>query len=45
MDGEDRFDARQLFRALTEHDVQYVTIGGIAVQAHGGQRLTRALTS
>lgn len=35
-----RFDARELFRVLNEHEVDYVTIGGIAVQAHGGQRVT-----
>jgi hypothetical protein len=38
-----RFDARELFRALARHDVEYVTIGGIAVQAYGGQRLTQDL--
>lgn len=38
-----RFDARELFAALTRHDVAYVTIGGIAIQAHGGQRLTQDL--
>lgn len=32
-----------MFRALADHDVEYVTIGGIAVQAHGGQRMTRDL--
>jgi hypothetical protein len=37
------FDARELFRALANHDVEYVTIGGIAIQAHGGQRLTQDL--
>lgn len=37
------FDARELFRALARHDVEYVTIGGIAVQAYGGQRLTQDL--
>jgi hypothetical protein len=37
------FDARELFRALSHHDVEYVTIGGIAIQAHGGQRLTQDL--
>lgn len=37
------FDARNLFRALSHSDVAYVTIGGIAVQAHGGQRLTQDL--
>ncbi len=37
------FDARKLFLTLAQHGVQYVTIGGIAVQAHGGQRLTQDL--
>jgi hypothetical protein len=37
------FDARELFKALAHHDVEYVTIGGIAIQAHGGQRLTQDL--
>ncbi len=37
------FDARELFRALANHRVEYVTIGGIAIQAHGGQRLTQDL--
>lgn len=38
-----RFDARELFNALAHNQVEYVTIGGIAVQAHGGQRLTQDL--
>jgi hypothetical protein len=38
-----RFDARELFRALARHAVDYVTIGGIAIQAYGGQRLTQDL--
>jgi hypothetical protein len=38
-----RFDARELFAALARHEVEYLTIGGIAIQAHGGQRLTRDL--
>lgn len=38
-----RFDARELFIALSRHDVDYLTIGGIAIQAHGGQRLTQDL--
>ncbi len=38
-----RFDARELFKALARHDVDYLTIGGIAIQAHGGQRLTQDL--
>lgn len=37
------FDAREIYRALARHDVEYVTIGGIAVQAYGGQRLTQDL--
>lgn len=37
------FDARELFRALANHNVEYVTIGGIAIQAYGGQRLTQDL--
>ncbi len=37
------FDARELFRAFAHHEVEYVTVGGIAVQAHGGQRLTQDL--
>jgi hypothetical protein len=41
--GGARFDARELFRALAHHDVEYVTIGGIAIQAYGGQRLTQDL--
>jgi hypothetical protein len=38
-----RFEARELLRALAQHNVDYVTIGGIAIQAHGGQRLTQDL--
>jgi hypothetical protein len=37
------FDARELFKALARHHVEYVTIGGIAIQAYGGQRLTQDL--
>jgi hypothetical protein len=37
------FDARELFRALAQREVEYVTIGGIAIQAYGGQRLTQDL--
>jgi len=35
-----RFDARELFAALARHGVEYVTVGGIAMQAHGAQRMT-----
>jgi len=38
-----KFDARELFRALANRDIEYVTIGGIAIQAYGGQRLTQDL--
>jgi hypothetical protein len=37
------FNPRELFRALARHDVAYVTIGGMAIQAHGGQRVTQDL--
>lgn len=43
MTGPGSFDARELFRALARRDVAYVTIGGIAIQAYGGQRLTQDL--
>lgn len=43
MSGPGSFDARELFRALAHRDVAYVTIGGIAIQAYGGQRLTQDL--
>lgn len=43
MSAPGRFDARALFAALARHEVAYVTIGGIAIQAHGGQRLTQDL--
>jgi hypothetical protein len=38
-----RFDARELFATLARHDVDYVTVGGIAIQAYGGQRITQDL--
>lgn len=38
-----RFDPAALFATLARHEVEYVTIGGIAIQAHGGQRLTQDL--
>lgn len=43
MNAPERFDARELFATLSRHQVDYVTIGGIAIQAHGGQRLTQDL--
>jgi hypothetical protein len=42
-DPQGQFDARELFRALAHHEVDYLTVGGIAIQAHGGQRLTQDL--
>lgn len=32
-----------MLRALGRHGVVYVVVGGVAVQAHGGQRLTQDL--
>jgi hypothetical protein len=43
VNGAPNFDARELFAALARHEVDYVTVGGIAIQAHGGQRLTQDL--
>lgn len=43
MTEQESFDARKLYKALAHHEVEYVTIGGIAIQAHGGQRLTQDL--
>lgn len=39
----DVFHPREILRALVRHDVSFVVVGGIAVQAHGGQRLTQDL--
>ena len=36
----DVFDARQLLRVLAEHDVEFIVVGGIAVQTHGLLRST-----
>ena len=43
MTGGDTFHPRELFQALARHEVEYVTVGGVAIQAHGAQRLTRDL--
>ena len=43
MSDGDTFHPRELFQALARHGVQYVTVGGVAIQAHGAQRLTRDL--
>jgi hypothetical protein len=37
------FHPREILRALARHRVDYVVVGGVAVQAHGGQRLTQDL--
>jgi predicted nucleotidyltransferase len=36
----DVLDARRIFHALAEHEVDYVVVGGIAVQTHGFLRAT-----
>lgn len=40
---EDRgdLDPRRIVESLEKHRVEYVIVGGLAVIAHGGQRLTR----
>lgn len=43
MTGAAGFDALELFRALGRHEVEYVTVGGVAIQAYGGQRMTQDL--
>lgn len=42
-DAPTPFDARRIFVALARHAVDYVTVGGIAVQAHGAHRVTQDL--
>jgi hypothetical protein len=37
---ETPLDAERIFRALAEHEVDYVLIGGLAVQTHGHVRTT-----
>jgi predicted nucleotidyltransferase len=37
------FDPRQILIALAEHGVEFVVVGGVAVQAHGHGRSTRDL--
>lgn len=37
------FDPRQILLALADHDVDFVVVGGVAVQAHGHGRGTRDL--
>jgi predicted nucleotidyltransferase len=40
LDDEAILDAEQIFAALQEHGVEYVLIGGMAVQTHGHVRMT-----
>lgn len=37
---EDSLDAEQILRTLANHDVDYVLVGGLAVQVHGHVRTT-----
>jgi hypothetical protein len=37
---ETPLDAEQILRALAEHDVDYIIVGGLAVQTHGHVRTT-----
>jgi hypothetical protein len=39
-EAEAPLDAERILRALAEHDVEYVLIGGLAVQTHGHVRTT-----
>lgn len=40
MPDEPTLDAEQIFEALDRHGVEYVLIGGMAVQTHGHVRMT-----
>lgn len=40
MNGDTPLDAESILRALSAHDVEYVIIGGLAVQTHGHVRTT-----
>ncbi len=40
MDTDTPLDAEQILQALAEHDVDYVLVGGMAVQTHGHMRTT-----
>jgi hypothetical protein len=40
IESEPPLDAERILRALAEHDVDYVLIGGLAVQTHGHVRTT-----
>jgi hypothetical protein len=40
---EPSFDAERIFAVLAEHRVDYVVVGGVAVQVHGHVRMTNDL--
>lgn len=40
MDPDTPLDAERIFEVLAEHAVEYVLVGGLAVQAHGHVRTT-----
>jgi predicted nucleotidyltransferase len=40
---EGALDVRELFRALADHGVDYLVIGGVAAQVHGRRRTTKDL--
>ncbi len=40
MEPDTPLDAERILRALAEHDVDYVLVGGLAVQTHGHVRTT-----
>jgi predicted nucleotidyltransferase len=42
-DAAPTFDPREILLALADHRVDYVIVGGVAVQAHGHGRSTRDL--
>ncbi len=43
MPEREPLDAKQIFAALDAHSVDYVVVGGIAVQAHGHVRMTNVV--
>lgn len=43
MSPEEIFDPRRILITLAEHGVEFVVVGGVAVQAHGHGRSTRDL--
>jgi hypothetical protein len=45
MEAETPLDAERILRVLADHRVEYVIVGGIAVQTHGHVRTTVDITS